>query len=249
MDTIPKRDSIRQIVTDMILFNQGHSLRLRQTKPEDAPILLRAYQNDAFIRLYRANNATLTEEELAFLLAERATQPSSKIGYVEFMIEHKRRGAIGVTALGDYSSLHKRAEYVIGLFDNQSRLLMGYGMEAALLLLDLAFNHYHLNKIYSYIYEYNEFAQKNIIKFGFEHEGTLKNHHYLVREQRFVNLYLNGLTQDSFRNNENMRRYSRRLLGRDITQPPQVIRLSPENQVSAETQKQFLEKLLAKKKI
>lgn len=228
----------------MILSNEGNSLLVRQTEPEDAPILLRAYEDDSFIHLYRSNNVEQTEEELAELLAERAGSDPAEIGYVEFMIEHDQHGPVGVAALGDYSPLHQRAEYLIGIFGEQHRSI-GYGTEATLLVLDLAFNAYHLHKVYSYIYEYNKFAQKNIVKFGFKHEGTLIEHHYLLREKRFVNLHINGMTEERFRNTEQIRRYSWRLAGRDVTQPRQIIKLTLDNQLPKETGTNFLEEWLA----
>ena len=228
----------------MILTNHGKSLQLRQTKPEDAPILLRAYQDDSFIRLYRSNNAELTEEELAKMLAERLEHQPTELGYIELMIEHKQHGPIGVAILGDYTPLHQRAEYLIGLFEAQRRSI-GYGTEATLLVLDLAFNHYKLHKIYTYVYGYNEDSETSTLKFGFKQEGILEDHHYLMKEKRFVNLYINGMTEERFRNTEQIRRYSQRLLGRDVTQVPQVIKLTEENELPLEAGKKFLEGWLA----
>jgi len=228
----------------MILTNHGKSLQLRQTKPEDAPILLRAYQDNSFIRLYRSNNAELTEEELAKMLAERLEHQPTELGYIELMIEHKQHGPIGVAVLGDYTPLHRRAEYLIGLFEAERRSI-GHGTEATLLVLDLAFNHYKLHKIYTYVYEYNEESEKSTVKFGFKQEGILEDHHYLMKDKRFVNLYINGMTEERFRNTEQIRRYSQRLLGRDVTQAPQVIKLTEENQLPLEAGKKFLEGWLA----
>jgi len=205
----------------MILSNEGNSLLVRQTEPEDAPILLRAYEDDSFIHLYRSNNVEQTEEELAELLAERAGSDPAEIGYVEFMIEHDQHGPVGVAALGDYSPLHQRAEYLIGIFGEQHRSI-GYGTEATLLVLD-----------------------KNIVKFGFKHEGTLIEHHYLLGEKRFVSLHINGMTEERFRNTEQIRRYSWRLVGRDVTQPRQIIKLTLDNQLPKETGTNFLEEWLA----
>jgi ribosomal-protein-alanine N-acetyltransferase len=226
----------------MIVSNHGLSLSLRQTVPSDAPILLRAYEDESFIRLYRSNNAKQSEEELIKVLTERQQRSPTQLGYLEWMIVHKKHGAIGVAALGDYSSLHKRAEFLIGLFEPKRRSL-GYGTEATLLILDLAFNTYQLNKIYSYVYEYNDFSHHNMIKFGFKSEGKLEKHHYSLREQRFLNLYINALTQDGFRECETIRRYSLRLLGRDVTQVPQVVKLSEENKLPLEMGQRFLEGL------
>lgn len=229
----------------MILTNQGNSLKLRQTEPDDAPILLRAYEDESFINLFRSNNTQQTEEQLAKILAERLEREPTELGYIEFMIEHKQHGPIGVAVLGDYTPLHQRAEYLIGLFD-ETRRSIGHGTEATLLVLDLVFNRYKMHKIYTYVYDYNEWSEKNTIKFGFKQEGLLEDHHYLLKEKRFVNLYINGMTEERFRNTEQIRRYSLRLLGRDITQEPYVITLSKENELPMEEGKKFLEAWLAK---
>ena len=227
----------------MILSNQGNSLILRQTMPDDAPILSRAYEDESFISLYRSSNAQQTEKELRQILATRKQTSPAKVGYLEFMLEHKKYGAIGVAALGDYSPIHQRAEYLVGLFDKKHRYV-GYGIEATLLVLDLAFNTYRLNKIYSYVYEYNKFSHKNMINLGFQHEGTLKEHHYSAQKDRFVNLYVNGMTVRQFRECEKIQRMSLRLIGHDITQPTQVFEITKENNIlDDKAGKQFLEGL------
>jgi len=230
----------------MIISNQGKSLHLRQTEPKDAPILLKAYEDESFIRLYRSNNVTpKTEEQLAEGLKKRTEFNPTQLGYLEFMIEHKQHGAIGVAAFGDYAPYHKRAEFLIGLFDekHQSR---GYGAEATLLMLDLAFNVYNLNKIYTYVYDYNKKSEKLTERFGFKQEGYLESHHYSTREQGFVDLYINGLTISNFRTHKKISRISKLFIGRDITQAPTSINLNEDvSPVENEEQmkKRFLEGL------
>lgn len=220
----------------MKLTNRGKTLSLRQTAPNDAPILLKAYHDHEFINVYRSNNPKQTEQELHELLQKRLTISPFQLGFVEFLIEHYRHGAIGVAVLGDYSSLHKRAELLVGLFDESQRNLI-YGVEATLLMLDLAFNHYEINKIYTYVYEYNTISQTNVEKLGFSKEGYLKKHHFSKTEQKFYDLYISGLVIDDFRESEKMRKFSNRLVGRDITQPIHRIhiteaqRLSPDQAV------------------
>lgn len=228
----------------MIISNQGKTLRLRQSTEDDVSILLDAYQDESFIRLYRSNNPKQTEKQLREDLAKRAKRSPTKIGYLELMIEHKQYGPIGVAALGDYSPLHKRAEYMIGLFDEKHRHA-GYGVEAALLVIDLAFNKYHLNKVYCYVYDYNEYTNQGVIRFGFKNEGILEQHHFSLRENRFVDLYINGMTAKHFRENKKLRRMSIRLLGRDITQEPQVMKVSSDNELPVDAGKRFLDGLRA----
>ncbi len=227
----------------MIISNQGKSLHLRQTEAKDAPILLKAYDDESFIRLYRSNNVTPKPEQLVEGLKKRTELHPTQLGYLEFMIEHKEHGAIGVAAFGDYAPYHKRAEFLIGLFQEKNHSV-GYGTEATLLMLDLAFNVYNLNKIYTYVYEYNESSEDQTVKFGFKKEGYLESHHYSTREKGFVDLYINGLTLANFRKHEKLRRFSKRLIGRDITQAPRQINVNEDvSPVENEEQmkKRFLE--------
>lgn len=226
----------------MTRSNQGRSISLRQSIPEDAKILFRAYTNESFIRLYRSNDTTQSEEQLRQMLIERAKQLPLEKGQIELMIVHHKYGPIGVSMLGNYSKMHRRAEYLIGVFDKKHRGRCT--LEALLLLLDLAFNSYNLNRIYGYVYEYNEFAIRSAVNLGFRHEGTLKNHHYCTHKKRFVSLYVNSLVVDDFRCNEKIRRLSPRFIGRDITQPYKEITAIPiEGELAAKYKDKLLKKL------
>lgn len=224
----------------MILSNQGKFLSLRQTVPDDAPILVRAYQDEEFTRMYRSNTPDKTEEEWRETLAKRLEHSPIEVGFVEFMIEHCEKGPIGVVVLGDYTPLHNRAEFLIGLFDEKDRKTT-YGLEATLLVLDIAFNVYKINKIYTYVYEYNEYSEKNTVKLGFKQEGLLEEHHFSNKEKCFVGLYINGMTLKHFRQNEKLRRFSLRLLERDITLPYQEITLNQSNAMPIEESKALLD--------
>lgn len=158
------------------------------------------------------------------------------------MIEHYRYGAIGVAVLGDYSSLHKRSEFLVGIFDKSQRNFT-YGLEATLLVFDLAFNHYNINKLYTYVYEYNDISQNNTEKLGFTREGFLKKHHFNKSEQKFYDLYINGLVEEDFRCNKKLGKFANRLLGWDITQPIPKIQLSKAQQLTPEEEKEGIDKM------
>ncbi|WP_069472699.1 GNAT family N-acetyltransferase [Candidatus Marithrix sp. Canyon 246] len=219
----------------MILFNQGNSLEIRQIQPKDASILTEAYKNPEFMSLYGSNMTPLTEEQLY----ERQNYSIEDLGFIEYLIIHKQHGAIGIATLTEYAAIHKRAQFMIGLFETEHRSI-GYGTEATLLVLDLAFNAYGLHKVFAYAYEYNNFSHKNMLKFGFEHEGILKDHHFLIERQQFINLYVDAMTETRFRSYEKISRYSKRLIGRDVTQKP--MKLSPKK-ISSNIQKKFINSL------
>jgi len=233
----------------MLLSNSGKHLKIRQSTVEDVPHLFKAYQDERFIGLYRSNNIEQTEEQMREAMMQREKYTPEQLGSLEFVVEHANFGIVGVLVLGDYSPVHFRAEMLIGLFEEKYNYL-GLGTEAALLLLDLAFNHYHLNKLYTYVYEYNEISQKMTTKFGFFQEGLLKKHHFLLKEKRFVDLYINGLNIEQFRASNSIRRYSLKLLGRDITQEIPVIELSKDGlstlEVSEDQKQSFLRAFQAK---
>ena len=203
-------------------LHQGRSLFLRRTIPSDAPLLYqRAYQNLEFMRLFRLNDRPADVEEVRSRLENLHQQPPDNLGYLELMIVHQQHGAIGMVALSDYAALHRRAEFLIGLFDEDHRHA-SYGLEASLMTLDLAFNAYALNRVYAYTYAYNQPAQKGLTSLGFLLEGVLVEHVFDRSTERFVNLHCYGMTGQQFRQAQRLAPLSKRLLKRDITQPTPV---------------------------
>jgi uncharacterized protein (TIGR03032 family) len=189
---------------------KGRSILLRQTIPEDAPVLFRAYRDKAFLRLFAAHRKVPTSEaELRRSLQKRTQISPASLRYIEWLIVHKRHGAIGLAALNNYSQKHGRAEYLIGLFNNK-HCHLGYGIEATLLVLDFAFNHLKLNKIQSFVYDYNPIARQVLLKGDFKPEGIQPNHHYATQE--WVSLYCFGLSVDDFRQSQVLGRLFRNRL-------------------------------------
>jgi RimJ/RimL family protein N-acetyltransferase len=202
------------------LLHQGRSLSLRRTAPEDAPLLYRhMYQNADFMQRFRLNDTYSTEAQLRYRLAKRLTIDPAQSGNLEVLLIHKTHGPIGVGTLADYSALHRRAELLIGIFEPSLRAI-SYGVEASLLLGDLAFNQYNLHRLYAYSYAYNPYAQQTLESGGFQYEGLLKEHVFDQKTQTFVDLKILAMTEPSFRRNQRLVKLSQRLVGRDITQPP-----------------------------
>jgi len=175
----------------MMFQLKGHSICLRQTTPEDAPVLFRAYRDKAFLRLLAAHRQVPTDEaQLRRSLQKRSQVAPATLRYIEWLIWHQRHGAIGMADFNDYSEKPGRAEYMIGLFDNK-HCHRGYGIEATLLALDLAFNQLNFNNIYSFVYDYNPIARQILLKGDFKSEGI-----HLDSEKRAVSLYRFGLSVD-----------------------------------------------------
>jgi uncharacterized protein (TIGR03032 family) len=216
---MPQKNIIHQI--------QGNAILLRQTTPDDAPIICRAYQDKTFLRLFAAHRKIpKSETELRQNLQKRSQISPETLHYIEWLIIHKRYGAIGIAAFNDYSQSHRHAEFLIGLFEEKN-CHFGYGIEATLLALELGFNSLQLNKIYSLVYDYNPIVKQILLKGDFKAEGVQQNHHYSDLEKRFVSLYRFGLVVENFRQSKILSRLSRKLLNRNITQLKTLPSFSP----------------------
>ncbi len=149
-----------------------------------------------------------------------------QLGFLELLIVHKELGPIGMTVLAEYRPLHRRAEFLMGLFEPRHRGTR-FSVEATLMTFDLAFNRYGLNKLHSYVFTGNKHSQASTLSLGFQQEGILREHIYSVKEQRFLDTYQNGLTEADFRNNPRLAKLSNSLINKDITQKPCKCTVSP----------------------
>jgi ribosomal-protein-alanine N-acetyltransferase len=173
------------------------------------------------MRLFRLNDKPMDVQAVRSRLENLQRVPADQSGYLELMIVHQQHGAIGLLALSDYALLHRRAEFLIGLFDKEHRHA-SYGLEASLMTLDLAFNAYGLNRVYAFTYAYNLPAQKGLTSMGFLPEGVMVQHVFDRTLEQFVDLHGFGMTEQQFRGAKRLVPLAKRLLGRDITQTTPV---------------------------
>ena len=68
------------------------------------------------------------------------------------------------------------------------------------------------NKVYTYVYQDNPQALHNTIRFGFLHEGTLKDH-FNIPGYGFVSVELTGLTRAQLHGNPDLRQLAKRKIG------------------------------------
>lgn len=228
----------------MKLQNAGKTLRIRAVRPDDAAWLAQTWSNREFVALYCSNIQPAPEESLRESLVARQGTPVEALGFIEFIVERQDAERIGIGSLGNYAAQHRRAELMIGIVDPALRRGM-VGLEATLLLLDLAFNSYNLNKVFTFVYGYNDFSEANTLRLGFTQEGLLRQHHWQAEEQRFVDLFINGMTLDDFRQAQQLARWSRRLLGHDITRPPVVFSVGAAQALADPTRASLLAALTA----
>jgi len=207
-------------------LHQGRTISLRRTAPVDAELLYeKMYTNPEFMHLFRLNTFHNSLSSLRASLAQKLETPPEQTGYLEMLIIHKLYGAIGISFLADFSPIHRRAEFAVGLFDMEHRHA-SYALESGLLVGDLAFNRYNIQRVYAFVYGYNYHSQKTTIAAGFALEGIARKHIFNIVTNDFVDLHHFGMILEDFRNNQRLARLSQRLVGRDITQP--LINSTPE---------------------
>lgn len=87
------------------------------------------------------------------------------------MLKKSSAKPVGVASLADVQVGHRRAEFLLGI-PHESEQLNGVGLEAALLILDFAFNRVGLNKLTSLVYLDNLAAQKTPLAWAFLKKRT-----------------------------------------------------------------------------
>lgn len=175
----------------------GRKVRLR--RPPD-----RGWEHEVIIdwRNDPANKPWFVEEEPITLHSHLAwwdrvrQDPSQRFYLIEVWYgDGTSSELIGTTSLFDIDWRSRTANYGRLLIHENYRG-QGYGLEAEFLLLDYAFNHLNLNKIWSEIFAYNEAALKLHEKTGFKIEGVLHQHVYKGGE--YVDLVRIGLLAKEF---------------------------------------------------
>lgn len=157
--------------------------------------MLVAWRNDP------ANKPFFIEEEPISLDSHLAwwdkvrQDPCQRFYLIEALDDPDGGVLIGTTSLFDIDWRNGTANY--------GRLLIytpyrgkGYGLEAEYLLLDYAFNHLNLNKIWSEIFEYNDVALDLHQKTGFVIEGMFRQH--VFKDGEYVDLVRIGLLAEEF---------------------------------------------------
>lgn len=198
---------------------QGPNIILYRFQPLFAYFILKCYQDDRFIRHYRLyqrhyKGVTSLKKELLTV----QSLPPKMLKSIEWVIVHKQsHQPIGLAGLVNYHHQNQHAELLVGLLDSKNTRQKFYGPEATLLAIEYAFQTIKLNKLISYVYRYNNKAQKDTLRLGFQQEGLLRQH-ILDHSGKYIDLFQNALLNSEYFKNKKLARLSKRLIGCDITQ-------------------------------
>jgi RimJ/RimL family protein N-acetyltransferase len=113
------------------------------------------------------------------------------------IIDNYNESFIGTIGFNAIDHFNQRAELGT-LIGNKEYWGKGYASEALFKLLEYSFNEMNLNRVYSYIIEFNVGSIKKNEKLGFKIEGKLRNHTY--KNGKFQDVVIMGILKDEFIN-------------------------------------------------
>lgn len=171
----------------------GERVKLTALKPEDAPVMLRWYENGEYARLWDSRPASPnTESELLRWINDR-TQNNNAYSFAIRLKENDE--LIGYIELDDIQWAHQIGWLAIGIGDPAYRG-QGFGYEATELVLRFAFHELNLHRVQLTVFAYNDPATKLYERAGFVREGTFRE--FLQRDGRRHDMHLYGLLRSEW---------------------------------------------------
>lgn len=149
-------------------------LILRRRSSADSEFLQQLWSEPGFRNSFNRllNHSTSTSELKKDLQKERA-MPVMQSRQCHWILSDASQKPLGVLSLVDISSLHKRAEVLVGVSSNAPH---GTALTAMLILFQFFFNAIRYEKLISFVYPDNHHSLKSTFSLGFQQEGYLRSH-------------------------------------------------------------------------
>jgi ribosomal-protein-alanine N-acetyltransferase len=156
------------------LVVEGPTLRLRYATPDDAPRLLELASDPAVTRFFFSWGPYT---DLAQPRAYIAGLPARRAGgeLLDFLIDHREHGPIGVTGLSELARRDPRA--TVGSWLGHRYWGSGANFEAKALIAALAFERLQLSRLTAWANTRNGRSQVALERVGFRREGVLAAWH------------------------------------------------------------------------
>lgn len=151
----------------------GPTLTLRYAGPADAAALFALASDPAVTRWFSWGPYASPSEPLAYI--ERLPGERERGERLDFLIDHRDRGPIGVTGLSELSRRDRRA--MVGTWLGREHWGSGANAESKALILHLAFVVCGLERVGAYSNPENARSTRALERTGFRHEGVLRAWH------------------------------------------------------------------------
>jgi ribosomal-protein-alanine N-acetyltransferase len=152
---------------------RGREVLLRYARPEDAEPLFRMASDVEMTRFFSwgpYSSQGQAADYIASLARKRAEGER-----LEFVIEHRDAGVIGVTGLSEFSLRDRRA--VVGTWHGREWWGKGVNLQSKTLVLALAFAGLRLDRVTAWCSTDNGRSQTALERLGFVNEGVLRRWH------------------------------------------------------------------------
>jgi ribosomal-protein-alanine N-acetyltransferase len=164
---------------------RGRELFLRYARHDDAPALFDLASDPEVTRFFSWGPYTDRRQAEAYIATLAAKRAQGSM--LEFVIEHREAGVIGVTGLSEFSLRDRRA--VVGTWHGRRWWGTGANHQSKALVLGLAFRGLGLGRVTAWCGTDNGRSQRALERLGFVHEGVLRQWHVYGEEPKDVISY------------------------------------------------------------
>ena len=155
------------------LVVSGPTLRLRYATAGDAPRLLEIASDPAVTRYFSWGPYTDIAEPQAYIASLPAKRERGEL--LDFLIDHREDGPIGVTGLSELSARNRHA--TVGSWFGHRWWGSGANLESKALIAALAFERLGMDRLTAWANTRNGRSQAALERVGFRREGVLRSFH------------------------------------------------------------------------
>lgn len=149
---------------------------LRKLEERDALGMLEWMQDSEIQKCFRFNMKDKSLEDVLSFIRNATVIPRDG-GSVHFAVVNENDEYMGTISLKNFNMDSKNAEYAISM--RKQAQGTGLALKATKQLIDLAFNEFHLERVYLNVLSQNTRAVRFYEKAGFIYEGEFRKHLYL----------------------------------------------------------------------
>ena len=155
------------------LVVSGPTLSLRYATEDDAPRLLELASDPAVTRFFSWGPYTSVDQPRAYIASLPAKRERGEL--LDFLIDHREEGPIGVTGLSELSRRDRRA--TVGSWFGHPYWGSGANLESKALIAALAFERLGMDRLTAWANTRNGRSQVALERVGFKREGVLRAWH------------------------------------------------------------------------
>lgn len=171
------------------------SISLRELSVKDAPLMLEWMHDPDIQKFFKKDMLAKTILDAEQFCSDAILSGTPCTGdSLHFAIVNEADEYLGTISLKNIDVEHKNAEYAISTRKKAHGKNIAY--EATLLLMDKAFFHYGLHRIYLNVLSNNIAAIKLYKRCGFRFEGEFREHFAI--DEKYADLCWYGIIKDEF---------------------------------------------------